>query len=249
MEGSPWLIGPQFYFSFISALKIGASVLTVFYLVLAVITAMATGDYWSSFLRMLMAIPQSLLWLSACILGVFVVLEKSGERATWLDSWSTKDLRNQQSHSEISKGETFFELGVSAIGLLWVTNIISLPVLIQHDGAWVTTWSASLPEWFWWLAGIMLAFDLAFCLLKLIQPFWSQSLKLTTIVTNILWIVVLSWVVTQPQLLLVDESHSVEVTKLLPLINNLVDGVLLFSCVILAWDTIVHAWRFFRIKQ
>ena len=92
-ESSTWLIGPQFYFSFISALKVGASITTGFYLFLAVVVALTSGSYIKSFLGVFAGLPATLLWVSAAILGVFVAIERSGERASWLDDWSSKDLR------------------------------------------------------------------------------------------------------------------------------------------------------------
>ncbi|MBT8062035.1 MAG: hypothetical protein KJO85_05080, partial [Gammaproteobacteria bacterium] len=145
-EGGAYLIGPQFYYSFLSALKTGAVITSVFYLVMAVTAALASGAYVRSFLQILTDIPETLLWVSASIFGIFIALEKSGSRAVWLDKWSAKDLRLVESHQQISKGETFFDLAVSTLALLWLLDIVEFPTLIRHDGQWLNDWSVNLPD-------------------------------------------------------------------------------------------------------
>lgn len=71
-EGSAYLVGPQFYFSFLSALKIGAALTAGFYLVLATIYASASGLHLGTFLRVQSGFPLTLLWVGASILGVFI---------------------------------------------------------------------------------------------------------------------------------------------------------------------------------
>ena len=76
---SAYLVGPQFYFSFLQALRIALSLVFVFHVVVGAVTALAGGNVWSSFWRSMASVPESLLWVGACVLGVFVALEKSGE--------------------------------------------------------------------------------------------------------------------------------------------------------------------------
>ena len=121
-EGSAYLVGPQFYFSFISALKIGATLTVVAYLALAAIYASVSGFHLGTFLRVLSGIPLTLLWVSAAILGVFIALEKSGERASWLDKWSAADLEPIDDNKPMPRGSTLFNLGFSVLALLWVVR-------------------------------------------------------------------------------------------------------------------------------
>ena len=56
-EGTNYLIGPRFYYSFISAIKVATLVVGIVFLVLAAITALASGSYIGSFIRMMTTIP------------------------------------------------------------------------------------------------------------------------------------------------------------------------------------------------
>jgi hypothetical protein len=245
-EGSAYLVGPQFYFSFISALKIGATITSMVFLVLGVISAIASGDYPWSFLRVLSGIPQALLWVGACILGVFIALEKSGERANWLDDWSASDLKPLDSHQQISRGETLFDLGISILALLWVLDIVNLPATIRVDGSWSGDWVLQLPGWFWIAAGALLVFDIAYSLLRLTRNLWTAPLRLASVVTNVLWISLLGYAIAQPQLVAIAGDMPEQVTNLLPIVDRAVSGVLLVICAIVAWDTVTHVWRLRR---
>ena len=245
-EGSAYLIGPQFYYSFLSALKIAVVITSVFYLLMAVIASLASGAFASSFLRMLIAIPGSLIWVCASILGIFIALEKSGARAVWLDKWKAENLPAMDSHREISRGETYFDLGVSTFALLWLFNLVDIPALVRHDGQWITGWTVNLPNWFWVALGALLVFDIAYCIIKLVRQYWSFRFRMISILTNVLWIALLAFAASSPQLLSLAESSGSQVTELVQLVNNAALGVLLVICFVLAVDTIVHAWRVLR---
>jgi len=245
-DGTAYLIGPQFYYSFLSALKIGAVITSVFYLFIAVISSLASGAYAASFLRMLISIPVTLVWVSASILGVFIALEKSGARAVWLDNWKATDLRVHESHQQISKSETFFDLGVSTLALLWLLDLVKIPSVLRHDGQWITGWAVDLPEWFWVALGALLLFDIAYCVIRLLKQFWSSSLRMISILTNVLWIALLAFAMSKPQLLSLAEPSSARVMELLPLLNKVLLGGLWVISIILAVDTATHAWRIFR---
>ncbi len=183
-EGSAYLVGPQFYFSFLSALKIGAALTAGFYLVLATIYASITGHYLGTFLRVLGGFPLTLLWVSAVILGVFVALERSGERASWLDKWSAADLQPNGKQKPMSRGQTLFDLGIALVALLWLVDVIQVPAIVDLDGDSISYWLIDLPDWFWIAAGAMLVFDIAYALFCLTRTFWSPRLRLTTIAST-----------------------------------------------------------------
>lgn len=245
-RASTWLIGPQFYFSFISALKAGASITTGLYFVLAVVVALTSGAYVRSFIGVFTDLPGTLLWVSAIILGVFVAIERSGEGANWLDDWTSKDLKPIGGRQPISRVETFFDLGLSTLGLLLVLNIVELPLLVRHDGAWINDWSLQLPAWTWWAAGALFAWDIGFCVIRLFRSHWSPPLRLTTIATNAAWVGLLLFIANQPDLLQVTGASAEELKDVTPFFNRVAHGTVLVIVAILAWDTISHAWRLFK---
>lgn len=236
-SNSGYLIGPRFYFSFLSALRIAGSIVVVTYLILGIVAAMISGHYWSAIWGTLSDIPGTLLWVFAVILGIFVALERSGESATWLDNWDAGKMRPEDSHQQISQGNALFDLGISTVALLWIFEVVPFPGAVRHDGVWITDWLLGVPDWFWVALVIMFVFDIAFCLVRLSRTLWTTKLRLTTIVTNIIWIVLAGFAVAQPGLL---TSASDAVPDLVPMLNNAVRGGLIVICLIIGWDTVSH---------
>ena len=245
-EGSAYLVGPQFYFSFLSALKIGAVLTGGFYIALAAIYASVSGLHLGTFLRVLSGFPLTLLWVGAAILGVFVALEKSGERASWLDKWSAADLEPNDDHKPMNRGNTLFDLGIAVLALLWLVDIIQVPAIIDLDSNSVSYWLIDLPDWFWIAAGVMLVFDIAHALFRLTRNFWSPRLRLTTIASNLIWIALLGFAIAQSDLLSIQGEPASLSQDLLQMAKNAIRGVLGFVCALLAWDTVTHIWRLRR---
>ncbi|MBT8072278.1 MAG: hypothetical protein HKP21_01080 [Xanthomonadales bacterium] len=237
---SAYLIGPQLYFSFLQVLRIALSLVVVFHVIVGAVTALASGNIWSSFWRSFASIPESLLWVGACVFGVFVALERSGEKATWLDNWDAKSLKPVDSHQSISRFETAFDLGFSTYALLLILDVIDLPPAVFHNSEWIHDWAVNLPSWFWVLAGIMLAFDIGFSLYRLMRAHWSRNLRLVTIVSNVIWLGLLGYAVGQAELLTVAHESARE---FLVFFERAAKGGLLVACAIIAWDTMTHVWR------
>lgn len=243
---SSYLVGPQFYFSFLSVLKNGASITAIIFLILAVIAALASGNSWRTFFQVLFEIPEALLWVSAVILGIFVAMEKGGEKTTWLDGWKASDLKVAGGHQSISRGESFFDLSLSTIALLWIFDIIPVPSVVRYDDVWIEDWVILLPDWCWMAAAGLFLFDIVFSLLRLTRNLWTRRLRLTTIVENILWLALLGFMLLQPQLLGVAGSEAKETIDLMPIFNKMLKGGLVVMMVVIAWDTASHSWRLFK---
>lgn len=247
-DSSSYLVGPKLYFSFLSALKTGTSITAGIFLILAIIAALASGDHWRSFFGVLFAIPEALLWVGAVILGIFVAMEKGGEKATWLENWKASDLKMADGHQLISRSESFFDLSLSSIALLWIFDIIQIPLLVGHDDEWFEEWVLMLPDWCWMAATALFLFDIGFSLLRLTRNLWTRQLRLTTIATNILWLALLGFVVLQPQLLDVASSEAEAITDLTPIFNKMLKGGLAVMMVIIVWDSASHTWRLLNSK-
>ncbi|MGI9290155.1 MAG: hypothetical protein ACR2QG_02630 [Gammaproteobacteria bacterium] len=245
-EGSAYLIGPQFYYSFISAMKIATVVTFVFHLFLGVISALGSGAYLASITRVLFSVPGTLLWVYASIIGVFIALERSGEKATWLDNWNASKLVSSDSHQTISKSETFFDMGISLLGLLWLLDIVQFPSLVFHDGIWISGWIANLPKAFWVMAGVLFVVDIGFCFYKLVRNFWSPNLRFMAIGLNIVWMAVLSFAAARTQLISLDDVTATGMQDLQTLINNVAHGVLLVVIAVLLIDSLKHCWKLFK---
>lgn len=244
-EGTPFLVGPRFYYSFVNALKVATTATGGIYVAIAAVLAFATGDWLGSALRMAADYPGTLLWVCAAILGVFVALERSGEKAEWLDKWKAADLPRFDSHQAISRAEVVFDLAVSTFGLLLIFRVVEIPPVVRHDGAWVSGWGLAVPAALIWAAAFLFILDLVFAVLRLTRTLWTRGLRLTTIVQNLAWIGVLAYAASfDPLLTLTPESE--ELADVLALFNRVVIGVLAVVCAVLAIDTAKHAWRLVR---
>jgi hypothetical protein len=242
-ERTAYLVGPSLYFSFLSALKSAAAIVVVVHVVLAAVRVFAGASVPSAALGLVSGLPETLLWVCAAVLGVFVALEKSGERAKWLDDWTAADLKSIDSHQEVSRLESSFDLAFSTLALLWVLDIVELPATIRHDSDWVVDWTLNVPDWTWWAAGILLAFGVVFSLYRLSQPFWTRSLRWITVGENLLWLALLAFVVTRPELLTTTHDGGADFVVF---VERALKGGLSVIMVIIGWDTVKHAWQLIR---
>ena len=248
-DSSSYLIGPQFYFSFISVLKIGIAITVLMFTVLAAITAIQSENIWRSFFHVLFEIPGALLWVSLTILSIFVVLEKSGEKASWLDSWSAGALSLSDDYQKIPRGEALFDFGISTITLLWVLEFIKMPTVLDSNKVEIIDWSILLPDWFWVVLVAMLMFDLVFCIVRLSRHYWTKSLRLTTIGTNIIWLAILVFVLSNSQIIDATAHEAIVDANLIKVINLVLKSVLLGAIIIISWETITHIRRVFKIYE
>jgi hypothetical protein len=241
-----YLVGPQFYFSFLSALKTGVSLTAAIFLTLAVIAALGSDHQWRTFYGVLFQLPGTLLWVSAVILGVFVAMEKAGEKASWLDNWKASDLKIVDSHQSVSRGEAFFDLSVSTIGLLWIFDIIQLPQGIDQGHPWYGDWLVLVPDWCWVAMATLFVFEIGFSLLRMTRRLWTSRLRLTKILTNILWVALLGFIALQPQLLDVTGPVTETITDVKPVIDRALKLGLAVVVAIVLWDTAIHTWRLLK---
>ena len=247
-EGSAYLIGPQFYYSFISALKVATFVTIGFHLFMGAITALGSGAYFGSITRSLMAVLGTLVWVYASILGVFILLEKSGEKATWLNNWTSSKLDPIDGHQPISKSEIFVDLGFCLLGLLWLMEIIPFPFIVGYDEKWISGWTFNLTDQFWAGIGILLVIEIAHCIYRLVKIFWSPKLRLLSIVSNMVWIGLFSYFANQALLVSPGELASEGMQDLQGLINKVIDGILYGVMIVLALDTMNHVWKLLKHK-
>ena len=248
-EGSAYLIGPQFYYSFISALKIATVVTLGFHLLLGMFNVVGSGVSVGSIARLLVAATGTLLWVYACIIGVFIALQRSGEKASWLDNWTASKLVPSDSHQPISNSETFTDLGIALLGLLWLLDIIQVPFMVAYDGSWTTILEVTLPDKVWVSVGILLVLDIGYCIVRLAKRFWTPSLRLTSIAFNIAWITWLSYVAAQTNLISASGLEAAGVEHLQPLLIKVTRGFLYFIVFLLAVDTLKHSWKLLKSKS
>ena len=248
-EHQNYLIGPQFYYSFIEALKAAAGITAGIYLAFGIVSALSSGAWVSSMLKMLFAWPHTLMWVALVILGVFVALERSGERAAWLERWKASDLKPLDSHARVSRVEAFFDIGWDVLCLLWITRLVEVPTLIWHHGEPVFGWVLNLPSVLLVIAGGLFAFDIAFSLLRLWHGFWSRRLRWTNIANNLAGIALLAWALSHRPMLSVLGPPEEDLEVLQGLVNLSLNWLLVGIGLALAWDALSHAWRLWKDHQ
>lgn len=247
-ESSSYLIGPQFYFSFISALKIGITITVLIHIILAAIAAVQSERWFGAFLHVMFEIPATLLWVSVVILSIFIVLEKSGEKAIWLDGWKASYLSLSDNFQKISRGESLFDFALSTIGLLWIFEFIKMPTIIDVNKVEIIDWSVKLPDWFWLVIVAMLIFDLAFCVVRISRHFWTRNLRIITIVTNVIWLVMLGFVVSHSQIIDATAAAAIVDAELLRIMNFVIKNIILGAMIIITWETVSHIRRILKSK-
>lgn len=246
---SAYLIGPQLYFSFISALKIGTIITVVIHTIIAAIIAVQSENLWGSFLYMIFEIPSTLLWVGIVILTIFTVLEKSGQQASWLDSWQSSNLSVSDDYQKISHGELLFDFVTSTIGLLWVLELIKMPTVLDSNKVEILDWVVLLPNWFWFVVIALLVSELVFSIVRLSRHYWTQNLRLITITTNVIWLAMIGFALSHSQII---DAIALEATvdpDLLKGVNFGLKSVLAVVMLIISWDTITHIWRTLKNKK
>ena len=244
---SLYLIGPAYYLSFIEAIKIAAIIVGAIHVGLFALAAWGSGTVMQAFLQTLANLPGAYLYVLVVIGIVFVVLEKAGERAKWLDKWSVKDLQRELGKEKISRFETLFELNVSAIAFMWLLGVIQLPSVVRHDGVWLTNLTAQIPSLLLTLMVIVLAVDILVSVYKLIRGVWSRSQRLAAIALDGLWIVFLLVLINIDPLVTQEALAGVpQATDVLQVINNAIDVSLGIAVLIIGWDAVSHLLRLLK---
>lgn len=245
-DSATYLVGPQFYFSFLSAMKVALSVVVLFHLAVGVLGAFASGDIWSAFWKMLLNASHTMLWVGAAVIGVFIALERSGEKASWLDEWDAADLKPVNDHQSVSQLESSFDLGLSTFGLLFVLGIVDFPIVLNNGAEWIREWTINVPDGFWLAMGILFVLGMGFSLYCLSQTLWTSRMRIIAITKNILWIIMLALAVSHAELL---SAGNQAAPAFLPILEKVVRGGLFILCLIIGWDTVVQIMRLARSRN
>jgi hypothetical protein len=241
---SLYLIGPTYYLSFIAAIKVAAVIVAIVHVGLFGLAAWGSGSVVQIFMQTAFSYPGNLLNVIVMIGLVFVVLEKTGQHAEWLDNWDVGDLVSQFKHNRISRFESLFELNVSAVVLLWLTDVVEMPAVIRHDGVWITDFVSAAPQTLITFIVILLALDIVNSVLKLIRGFWTPTLRVLSVVSNTVWLVALGYLLQlDPLVLLPTAAQQAEFADILAVVNRGIDVVLILIMIIAAGDIAKQLYR------
>lgn len=241
-----YLIGPGFYLSFIQAVKVAAMVVAVIHVGLFALSAW-TSDNLIQVFSQTMSNYVSAFTNVAFIIGlIFIVIEKTGERADWLDSWNVKDLERSYGKQKISKFESLFELNVAVIVFLWLTKAIELPAITRIDGVWLADLMVNIPDVLLSFMIGMLAFDILVSAFKLLRGYWSSMLRVATLASNLIWIGLLVMVIQIERVVtedMLEGAVDLNLADIVSSINTGIDTVLTVAIIFIAWDSVTQVYR------
>ena len=241
---SLYLIGPGFYLSFIEAIKITALVVAVLHVALFAVSAWTSDNLVQAFIQSLFGVPETLGNAVVIIALIFFLLERSGERARWLDRWNAEDLAETE-HAPISKLESLIEINVSAMGFLLFSGAIELPSLAGHNGIWLTDLTFNLPDILMMGLCALLLIDILFAAVKLVRSVWIPRFRQIQCLLNGVWIVILVVVIDQQPLV----SSLTDVnTRVLTGIETGINVALLIAIVVMAWESATHLYQLYVKK-
>lgn len=233
-----YLIGPQFYFSYLETLKGVAAVICVVFIVLGLLEFDTSRSLIGSLLRMGSSILEAIVWNAAIVTGIFIALERGGERASWLDTWKVDSLKHWQSAQRISRTTIAFELGMSIFLLAWLLGIFEPPTFFWR-GQRVEDVQLMITDGLRWAFIALLLVDILQAVWQFFEPVWSDPKRWTRIGFNALWIIALLLAWTQLdkiQLLITDMPGNLE--RLEVRFNKILNWGLLGAAALVIWDSI-----------
>lgn len=234
-----YLIGPQFYFSYVETLKGAAAIVSIIFIGLGLLEVGTSGLLITPLIGAALGLLQALVWTTAAITGVFIALERSGERASWLDNWQTSSLKQWLSNHTISRTTIAFELGMSLILLAWLMGIFQFPTFVWHDGQRIDDWQLMISNSLRWAFIALLVVDVTQAIWQFSEPVWSLAKRWLRIGFNALWILALLFAWAQPdkiQLVMTDMPENL--VSLQALFNQLLNWGLLGAAALMVWDSL-----------
>ena len=130
------LIGPAFFPIYVFALKMGLAVALLVTVLLATLSAILTGDPLRHFGRAMLAYPGRALMVFALTTLVIATLDYAQSHLKLGHAWDPRTLpRLVQREHWTSRANSFFELLVTAVFIVWVLLIPGSPHLLFGPAA------------------------------------------------------------------------------------------------------------------
>jgi hypothetical protein len=183
------------------------------------IATAAAGKPLGESLRALAQYPRTALMVFACVTLTFWALEYFGARFRVADRW---DPRKLPALSKVSPKKSQFELiaqlVVQTIFSVWWLAGLHYEYLVFGPG---TTFMKFGSIWhsIYWLFVMMALIDLGLTSARLMWPQWSEGSKVTRLVMSALGLVVLYFLLTNPQLFIARYAGNVHLDSLVKTIN------------------------------
>jgi hypothetical protein len=232
-----YLIGPDLYPAFVQTLKVVVAIALFAQVVLALVVGFTSGWQVGPWL-VLDTMVDSLVWIVAIVIGVFLAIEYSGERLNWYENWRAKTLPSG-SLGVIKRGDVITNLITEGLFLLLWNGVI----VIEH---WVPSGLdlGMTDVWQSYFVYLNIVVGLAFVLhfYVLIRGIWQTKALLFEVVTNVALLGILAGLISSGDLLTFADGFSAEARLHIERVLRVALFVVAGFC---AWD-IWLALRTFR---
>ena len=181
-QQNKYLIGPDLYPVFLQTLRAVFAIAIVALVVMAFIASLV-NDLQMSPSMLLKMLVQTIVWVGAIVVLVFVSLEYSGERLPWYDRWRPESL-SKGSLGIIKRGDVITNLISEAFFVLWWNDVVVLqswlPLLSEdHQLALSAVWAP-----YFWPLNIVFITLFVMHFYVLIYGVWRRQTLLIELVSN-----------------------------------------------------------------
>ena len=238
------LIGPSVYPYWWFSLRLVLLILGIIHVVLTGIAAVTSGNPIQAVIHGAFEFAGTALVYAAILTLIFTLLERQQVRIGLFDNWQPEKLAPVQDSLQIARGESLFELVISAIFISWWLDLIGFPALIFHDGVALPFKLSAAWQPYWWGILLLSVMDLALSTANLLKPYWHWDRLLLRILLNVVSLALIHQLFQQDELVvLVDAATGGGPERVVGFINHAVHGVLGFIAVIAAIELIQDVRR------
>lgn len=246
-SGDEYLIGPALYPTYMTVIKIGASVLTVLFVILTAFlwgSGVLPGDSVAeSLLDMPGRLISSLLGFVGVVTVIFAVLERAGaaqeKPAAGRQDWDPRALPpatpERDRASWVGAGfSIFFDLV-----FLGIINLGSVPYVVNPDSP-VQMFLLPIPRMLVLVLSVLLVVDIVLNVVVLARGQWEVGTRTVKLANNLLWIGAVIWAIIAYTAWVEGQVWDPPALKTAVL---MVRGVLIGVAVLIAFDSAQIAFR------
>ena len=180
-----YLIGPGLFGSYVEALRF--LLIAVLSLQVAIALAVGIGSGWTlSGWGLFSQALSSAVWVAAIVTGVFVAIERSGERLDWYASWRPDTLRAGPV-TVANRTDLITNIVTEGVFLLWWNDVLVLDNWVPLIGEHLSLSSAWEP--LFWPLNVLMATAFVAHTYVLVVGLWRRATLILEILLNVMIIV------------------------------------------------------------
>lgn len=262
-QGHPWLmasrylpqqqlIGPSLYPYYRQAL-----VLVLFWVVLpialfggaiAAIYSQHPAAVWS---RVLGSAWNGGIYAVGIVTLVFAVLERERVRITALDNWNPARLPDPADGRTVPRSETIPGLVATLTFLVWWTEIVRVPALMDYAGATIRFAAAPIWAQVYWPVLIAVLAGIGIALIDLVRPWRTLAVAIVDIAVNLFSVAVIVFMLRAGRFVDVfgDGAHAQQVTRASYWINASLSWTFTVLGAVILLDVLYEIWKMARARQ